>query len=146
MNKKILNLAIPNIISNITVPLLGIVDIALLGHLGSEVYIGAIAIGTVIFNFLYWGFGFLRLGTTGFTAQNYGERNFNLSDEEKIALFRQGANAAADFFLGKEEAPLPAEQEAPEAKTRSAKGKAEAGFDWQYYKRYRNVRKRRMGF
>ena len=76
MNKKILNLAIPNIISNITVPLLGIVDIALLGHLGSEVYIGAIAIGTVIFNFLYWGFGFLRLGTTGFTAQNYGERNF----------------------------------------------------------------------
>ena len=72
--------------------------------------------------------------------------NFNLSDEEKIALFRQGANAAADFFLGKEEAPLPAEQEAPEAKTRSAKGKAEAGFDWQYYKRYRNVRKRRMGF
>lgn len=76
MNRKILNLAIPNIISNITVPLLGIVDIALLGHLGSEVYIGAIAIGTVIFNFLYWGFGFLRLGTSGFTAQNYGERNF----------------------------------------------------------------------
>lgn len=76
MNKKILKLAIPNIISNITVPLLGIVDIALLGHLGSEVYIGAIAIGTVIFNFLYWGFGFLRLGTSGFTAQNYGERNF----------------------------------------------------------------------
>ena len=76
MNRKILNLAVPNIISNITVPLLGIVDIALLGHLGSEVYIGAIAIGTVIFNFLYWGFGFLRLGTSGFTAQNYGERNF----------------------------------------------------------------------
>ncbi len=76
MNRKILNLAIPNIISNITVPLLGIVDIALLGHLGSEVYIGAIAIGTVIINFLYWGFGFLRLGTSGFTAQNYGERNF----------------------------------------------------------------------
>jgi multidrug resistance protein, MATE family len=76
LNKKILHLAIPNIISNITVPLLGMVDIALLGHLGSEAYIGAIAVGTVIFNFLYWGFGFLRLGTSGFTAQNYGERNF----------------------------------------------------------------------
>jgi multidrug resistance protein, MATE family len=76
VNRKILNLAVPNIISNITVPLLGIVDIALLGHLGSEVYIGAIAIGTVIFNFLYWGFGFLRLGTSGFTAQSYGERSF----------------------------------------------------------------------
>lgn len=75
--------------------------------------------------------------------------NFNLSDQEKIELFRRGANAAADFFLGKQDPlhePLPAEQEAPKAKTRAAKGKAEAGFDWEYYKRYRNVRKRRMGF
>jgi len=85
MNRKILNLAIPNIISNITIPLLGMVDLALLGHLklDAEIYIGAIAIGTMIFNFVYWGFGFLRMGTTGFTAQAYGERNF----EKSILIF-----------------------------------------------------------
>lgn len=76
MNKKILRLAIPNIVSNITIPLLGIVDLAILGHLESEVYIGAIALGGMIFNFIYWGFGFLRIGTSGLTAQAYGERNF----------------------------------------------------------------------
>jgi MATE family multidrug resistance protein len=76
LNRRILNLAIPNIISNITIPLLGLVDIALLGHLGSEVYIGAIAIGVMIFNFIFWGFGFLRMGTSGFTAQAYGSRDF----------------------------------------------------------------------
>lgn len=75
MNQKILRLAIPNIISNITVPLLGLVDLALMGHLGSEVYIGAIALGGVIFNFIYWGFSFLRMSTSGFTAQAYGEKN-----------------------------------------------------------------------
>ena len=75
MNRDILRLAIPNIISNITVPLLGLVDLALMGHLKSEVYIGAIALGGVIFNFIYWGFGFLRMSTSGFTAQAFGEQN-----------------------------------------------------------------------
>ncbi len=75
MNKKILHLAIPNIISNVTIPLLGLVDMALMGHLDSEVYIGAVSLGTVIFNFIYWGFSFLRMGTSGFTAQSYGEKN-----------------------------------------------------------------------
>ena len=75
MNRKILNLAIPNIVSNITVPLLGLVDLALMGHLDSEVYIGAIALGGVIFNFIYWGFSFLRMSTSGFTAQAYGEKD-----------------------------------------------------------------------
>ena len=75
MNREILRLAIPNIISNITIPLLGMVDMALMGHLGSEVYIGAISLGGVIFNFIYWGFGFLRMSTSGFTAQAYGENN-----------------------------------------------------------------------
>ncbi|MFC2120190.1 MATE family efflux transporter [Bacteroidota bacterium] len=79
MNKKILRLAIPNIISNVTIPLLGIVDLAILGHLESESYIGAIAIGGMIFNFLYWGFGFLRMGTTGFTAQSFGNRDLKES-------------------------------------------------------------------
>ena len=75
MNKKILNLAIPNIISNISIPLLGIVDMALMGHLESDSYIGAIALGSLIFNFIYWGLGFLRMGTSGFTAQAWGRRD-----------------------------------------------------------------------
>ena len=75
MNKEILKLALPNIVSNITVPLLGLIDLALMGHLGSEVYIGAISLGGVIFNFIYWGFGFLRMSTSGFTAQAFGEKN-----------------------------------------------------------------------
>jgi MATE family multidrug resistance protein len=75
MNKQILRLAIPNIITNITVPLLGMVDTAIVGHLdnGDGIdYIGAIAVGTMIFNIIYWNFGFLRMGTSGFTAQAYG--------------------------------------------------------------------------
>jgi len=76
MNKRILRLAIPNIITNITVPLLGIVDLAIVGHIGDKTHIGAIAIGTMIFNFIYWNFGFLRMGTSGFTAQAYGARDF----------------------------------------------------------------------
>ena len=72
MNRSILHLAIPNIISNITVPLLGMVDMFIVGHLDSEDYIGAIALSTVIFNFIYWTFSFLRMGTSGFTAQAFG--------------------------------------------------------------------------
>lgn len=79
LNRRILNIAIPNIISNITVPLLGIVDLALVGHLDSKVYIGAIALGSMIFNFIYWGFSFLRMGTGGFAAQSYGKKDFRES-------------------------------------------------------------------
>ena len=75
MNKSILKLAIPNIVSNITVPLLGMVDMALMGHLQSEIYIGAISLGGIIFNFIYWGFSFLRMSTSGFTAQAFGKKN-----------------------------------------------------------------------
>jgi MATE family multidrug resistance protein len=75
MNRSILKLAIPNIVSNITIPLLGMVDLALMGHLNSDIYIGAIALGGVIFNFIYWGFSFLRMSTSGFTAQAFGEKN-----------------------------------------------------------------------
>jgi MATE family multidrug resistance protein len=70
-------------ISNITVPLAGMVDMAILGHLESEIYIGAIALGTLIFNFIYAVFSFLRMGTSGFTAQAFGEDN----KTEQIALF-----------------------------------------------------------
>lgn len=72
MNKEILKLAIPNILSNISVPLLSTVDTALMGRL-SEVHIGAVGLGAMIFNFIYWNFGFLRMGTTGLTAQEYGK-------------------------------------------------------------------------
>ncbi len=79
MNKKIINLALPNIVSNITVPLLGMVDIALMGHLDSKIFIGAIALGGMIFNVIYMGFGFLRMGTSGFTAQAFGARDLKES-------------------------------------------------------------------
>ena len=74
MNKKILQLTVPNIITNITVPLLGMVDMAIVGHLSLN-HIAAITIGTSIFNLIYWNFGFLRMGTSGFAAQAYGARN-----------------------------------------------------------------------
>lgn len=85
MNKKILQLAIPSIISNITVPLLGLIDVAIVGHLGATAYIGAIAVGGMLFNMIYWIFGFLRMGTSGMTAQAYGKRDF---DEMVRILFR----------------------------------------------------------
>ena len=75
MNKNILRLAIPNIISNLSVPLLGVVDTAVVGHLDHIYYLGAIAVGGVIFDFIFWGFGFLRMGTTGLTAQAHGAGN-----------------------------------------------------------------------
>ena len=75
LNKEILNLAVPSIISNITVPLLGLVDVAIVGHIGNETYIGAIAIGSMLFNVVYWVFGFLRMGTSGMTSQAYGRRD-----------------------------------------------------------------------
>ncbi len=73
MNRRILRLAIPNILSNLSVPLLGAVDTAMVGHLEDVAYLGAISVGGMIFNFLFWGFGFLRMGTTGLTAQSFGK-------------------------------------------------------------------------
>ena len=72
INKAILRLAVPNIISNITVPLMGIASTAIAGHWGSDTAatIGALAIGTSIFNFIYWNCSFVRMGTSGLTAQN----------------------------------------------------------------------------
>ena len=74
INKDILKLAVPSILANITVPLVGMVDIAVAGHLGAQAatMIGGIAIGTMLFDLLYWNFGFLRVGTGGLAAQAYG--------------------------------------------------------------------------
>ena len=80
MNKRdqqILAIALPAIVTNITVPLLGLVDTAIVGHMGSAAYIGAVAVGSTIFNLVYWLFGFLRMGTSGMTAQACGRRDFN---------------------------------------------------------------------
>lgn len=85
MNKRVLQLAIPNIISNISVPLLGAVDTAVIGHLEHVYYLGAIAVGSIIFDFIFWGFGFLRMGTTGLVAQAYGAGNIQRT---KVILVR----------------------------------------------------------
>jgi len=67
-DREILRLAVPSIVTNVTVPLLGLVDLAIVGHIGNETMIGAIAVGSMIFNVMYWLMGFLRMGTTGMTA------------------------------------------------------------------------------
>ena len=72
MNRQILRLAIPSILANITIPLVGLVDTIIVGHISDAHAIGGIAIGTMLFDLLYWNFGFLRVGTSGMTAQAYG--------------------------------------------------------------------------
>lgn len=74
-DNQILKIAIPSIVSNITVPLLGLVDVAITGHLGASCYVGAIAVGGMLFNTIYWLFVFLRMGTSGMTSQAYGRRD-----------------------------------------------------------------------
>ena len=65
MHKNILRIALPSIMSNITVPLLALADTTIAGHLGQTAFIGAIAVGGMLFNMTYWLFGFLRMGTGG---------------------------------------------------------------------------------
>lgn len=77
LKNPILRIAIPAIVSNITVPLLGLVDVAIVGHLGAASYIGAIAVGGMIFSMIYWIFGFLRMGTSGMTSQAFGRQDTN---------------------------------------------------------------------
>lgn len=72
INRQILKLALPSIVSNITVPLLGLCDTTISGHLGSRDYLAAIAVGAMCVNAIFWTLGFLRMGTTGLTAQAYG--------------------------------------------------------------------------
>ena len=79
LRQRLWTLAWPLILTNITVPLLGLVDTAVLGHLDSPRYLGAVAIGANLFTFIFWAFGFLRMGTTGLTAQAWGE-----GDEIKV--------------------------------------------------------------
>ncbi|MDA3853839.1 MAG: MATE family efflux transporter [Bacteroidales bacterium] len=85
LNKEILRLAVPNILSGLTVPLLGMVDMFLMGQQQSQVYMGAVALGGVIFNIVYWNFAFLRMSVSGMTAQSVGRQN---KHESAQVLFR----------------------------------------------------------
>ena len=82
---RVWRLAAPMILANVSVPLLGAVDTAVVGHLPEAYYLGAVAVGAVVFTFIYWGFGFLRMGTTGLTAQAAGAGD---ADEVRAALAR----------------------------------------------------------
>ena len=80
INREILSIAVPSIITNITTPLLALMDVVIVGHMGSAGYIAAIAVGGTIFNMLYWLFAFLRMGSSGLTAQANGANNKNSCD------------------------------------------------------------------
>lgn len=79
IDHNILRLALPSIVSNITVPLLGLCDVAIMGHVGGARHIGAIAVGSMIFNVMYWLFVFLRMSTSGLTAQAYGAGRWDIT-------------------------------------------------------------------
>lgn len=74
-HRSVLKLAGPIVLSNISTPLLGLADMVVIGRIPDPAALGAIALGATIFNFVYWGFGFLRMGTTGLTAQALGARD-----------------------------------------------------------------------
>lgn len=78
-HRQVWQIAGPMIVANISIPLLGMVDTAVMGHLDSAQYLGAVAVGSIIFSFLFWGFGFLRMATTGLVAQAFGRNDTTLS-------------------------------------------------------------------
>lgn len=96
-HRRILSIAVPSIVSNITVPLLGLIDIAIVGHLGNVSYIGAIAVGSMIFNLVYWIFGFLRMGASGMTSQALGSRN--LTEVVRLLLRSLAVSLAIALLL-----------------------------------------------
>lgn len=85
-----MQLAVPSILANITIPLVGIVDVAILGHIADAAVIGGIAVGTMLFDLLYWNFGFLRVGTSGLTAQAFGRAD----REGEVKLLSQSVSTA----------------------------------------------------
>ena len=84
-HRAVWRLSVPIMLSNLSVPLLGAVDTAVVGHLPEPHHLGAVALGSMVFNFIYWGFGFLRMGTAGLTAQAHGAGH---SDEVRAAIAR----------------------------------------------------------
>ena len=96
-DRQILQIALPAIVTNITVPLLGLVDTAIVGHMGDAAYIGAIAVGAMMFNLVYWVFGFLRMGTSGLTAQAWGSRD--LTGVVRLLLQSLGVSGGIALLL-----------------------------------------------
>jgi len=95
VDRQIFRLAIPAIVTNITVPLLGLADLTIVGHMGSTAYIGAVAVGSMVFNVIYWVFGFLRMGTSGLTSQALGAG----APQTIVSLLRQSLTAAMAIAL-----------------------------------------------
>ena len=75
MNRLVLSLAIPSILASMTVPLVGMVDLAIAGHMGDASMMSGVVIGSVLFDLIYWNVGFLRIGTAGLTAQAFGRKD-----------------------------------------------------------------------
>jgi MATE family multidrug resistance protein len=103
LNKNILRLAVPSILANITVPLVGMVDMAVAGHLpgsSAAALIGGITIGTMLFDLLYWNFGFLRVGTGGLTAQAFGRKLTAFASNDERGVGYNGKDLCADGELG----------------------------------------------
>lgn len=92
-------LAGPMIIANVSMALLGLVDTAVIGHLDSAVYLGGVAVGSVIFDFLYWGMGFLRMGTTGIVAQAHGKEDATEIRTLLVQSILVGLSIAIFFLL-----------------------------------------------
>lgn len=95
-HRDVFALAIPVMLSNVSTPLLGLVDTAVLGRIPDPAYIGAVAVGSLVFTFVFWAFGFLRMGTTGLTAQALGADD---GDEIRAILGRAGAIAVGIGLL-----------------------------------------------
>jgi MATE family multidrug resistance protein len=95
LNRQILDLAIPSMLAGITIPLVGMADTAIAGRLGSATAIGGIAIGSTLFDLLYWNFGFLRIGTAGITAQAFGRGD----KQDIVRTGMQGLAVALGFSL-----------------------------------------------
>ncbi|MCG9598633.1 MATE family efflux transporter DinF [Vibrio sp. Isolate25] len=95
LHKQVLLLAIPMVLSNITVPLLGLVDAAVIGHLDHAWYLGGVALGSTMISVTFWVLGFLRMSTTGLAAQSYGAKD----DKQLGLVFAQGVVMALGFAL-----------------------------------------------
>src|SRR5690625_163113 len=100
--KDILKMAWPIILANASVPILGLVGTAVIGQTGTAIHLGAIALAALIFNFVYWGFGFLRMGTTGFVAQAKGaQQQDELRSEEHTSELQSRGHLVCRLLLEK---------------------------------------------
>ncbi|MFD1381318.1 MATE family efflux transporter [Fodinicurvata halophila] len=95
-SRRVWGISGPVILSNLSIPLLGAVDTAVMGHMPGPAYVGAVAVGALIFNVFYWIFGFLRMGTTGFAAQAHGAEDA----VERAAVIWRAALVGACLGLG----------------------------------------------